>query len=165
MTLIGKERSAKSEAWQDALDVQLEAVEAAAEGIRFFEASMHHVVRHAGNVARSMTYDNASEEDRAESLVSLAAAACVLYSGRGSTLYWSLRMIREEALRAVSKHGLERTPANREMDPRDKLAILVEELGEVAEADFKDDQSEFEKELVQLATMAAMWLVSLGGAA
>ena len=162
MTLIGKERSAKGEAWQDALDVQLEAIESTAADIKFFEASLHHLVRHAGNVARSLTYDNTSEEDRAESLVSLAAAACVLYSGRGSTLYWSLRMIREEAARAVAKHGLERTPANREMDPREKLVILVEELGEVAEADFNYDRSEFEKELVQLATMAAMWLVSLG---
>jgi hypothetical protein len=66
-----------------------------------------------------------------------------------------------EAVRAVDKHG-DNTPLNPDMDRRDKLVILVEELGEVGRClTYDQDHAEdLLKELIELATMALMWASS-----
>lgn len=68
-----------------------------------------------------------------------------------------------EGEKAIQKHGLSQTPLNSGMDPRDKLVILIEEVGEVARALTYDegDDGNLKEELIQVATMAAMWAGSL----
>lgn len=66
--------------------------------------------------------------------------------------------------RAVEKHGYDRTPLSR--DPADaakKLAVLIEEVGEVAHALNYDtaDVDNLKDELIQVATMALAWRASL----
>ncbi len=71
----------------------------------------------------------------------------------------TINRVRVEAKRAWDKHGPDQTPLNPQMDRRDKLVILAEELGEVARCLTydQDHAGELEKELIQLATMALMW--------
>jgi hypothetical protein len=69
-----------------------------------------------------------------------------------------------EIRRAVAKHGYSRTPLSK--DPADagkKLAVLVEEVGEVAHALNYDSANldNLKDELVQVATMALAWRASL----
>lgn len=66
----------------------------------------------------------------------------------------------EERDRAINKHGFEQTPASRTMSPEKKLVILAEEFGEVARAMTYDegDRDKLREELVQLGTMAFMWV-------
>lgn len=73
-----------------------------------------------------------------------------------------LAEVSAEAIRALGKHGLENTPLNPQMDRRDKLVILAEELGEVARCLTydQDHAGDLGQELVQLATMALMWAES-----
>jgi len=72
----------------------------------------------------------------------------------------------EEANHAVAKHGEHQTPLCQHMDRRDKLVILVEELGEVAHAltydagDLIAPVDNLRVELFQLAAMALMWAQS-----
>lgn len=66
--------------------------------------------------------------------------------------------------RAIAKHGLDRCPANPDMDPRDRFIILMEEVGEVAETLTYDKQdantfADRDKELVQVAAMAIASLI------
>lgn len=73
-------------------------------------------------------------------------------------------VMREEMLRAIRKHGIRRTPLS--TDPTDtamKLAVLVEEVGEVASALTYDrgDRENLKAELVQVAAMALAWRASL----
>lgn len=74
------------------------------------------------------------------------------------------RMAREEILRAIRKHGIRRTPLS--TDPTDaamKLAVLVEEVGEVASALTYDrgDRENLKAELIQVAAMALAWAASI----
>jgi len=71
--------------------------------------------------------------------------------------YWA------ERNRAIKKHGVKNTPANKEMPPEHKLVIVAEEFGEVARAITYDegDPDQLKKELIQLGTMAFMWALSL----
>jgi NTP pyrophosphatase (non-canonical NTP hydrolase) len=73
-------------------------------------------------------------------------------------------LVLTEIRRAVEKHGYSRTPLSR--DPADvakKLAVLLEEVGEVAHALNYDsaDTDNLKDELVQVATMALAWRASL----
>lgn len=65
-----------------------------------------------------------------------------------------------EVLRAQAKHG-DRTPVNPQIGWGAKLAILVEEVGEVATATSRGDAVELRAELIQVAAMAAAWIESL----
>lgn len=71
--------------------------------------------------------------------------------------------IRAEADYAATKHGRHRTPASPDMSDYTRLAILVEEVGEVARAMTYDnaDRKQLESELVQVAAVAAMWVDGL----
>lgn len=60
---------------------------------------------------------------------------------------------------AIRKHGWERTPFNPDLDRGMKLAILTEEVGEVARA--MCDGTALRGELVQVAAMALSWAQSL----
>lgn len=73
----------------------------------------------------------------------------------------TINEVLREAARAYEKHG-SKTPLNPDMDRRDKLVILVEEIGEVGRCLTydADHAGELSKELVQLATMALMWVES-----
>lgn len=146
---------------QAAIDAQLVAVEDEARMIRFFEASLRDLVKHTGNAARYLTYDEGDVDKLRDALRKAVATACVWHSGKNMHPYWPFRKIREEAEYAVSKHGFAQTPASPDMDPREKLVILVEELGELAEAESDGMKAQFDSELIQFACMAAMWLVSL----
>ena len=67
--------------------------------------------------------------------------------------------VQAEALRAVSKHGIH-VISGPEYTDCDRLAILMEEVGEVAHEltyDQARDKDKLVKELIQVATMAAMW--------
>lgn len=67
---------------------------------------------------------------------------------------------------AINKHGKVRTTLSSRMDMRDKLVILTEEVGEVAHQltyDVKPDNSALVKELLQVASVALMWVESLEG--
>lgn len=73
---------------------------------------------------------------------------------------------RDEIWSAVAKHGIEKTPLNDDMDPRDVLAILMEELGELAHEltyDAKGSNEErkanAEREAIQVAAMAICYVV------
>lgn len=69
-----------------------------------------------------------------------------------------LIQVRTEEQRARQKHG-DHTPLNPKMDRRDKLVVLVEELGEVGRCLTydQDHAGSLRNELIQLATMALMW--------
>lgn len=71
--------------------------------------------------------------------------------------------LQSEIQRAIEKHGKGQTPLNIRMSVGEKLAILMEELGEVARATTYDNQSlgNLTSELLQLATMATAWYQSL----
>lgn len=71
--------------------------------------------------------------------------------------------LRAEMARAIEKHGKQQTPINSQMNDREKLVILVEEVGEVARAMTYDegDAAELKAELLQVAAMAGMWYMSL----
>lgn len=71
-----------------------------------------------------------------------------------------------EIERAIRKHGQARTPLSRDIPLGEKLAILVEEVGEVAKALTYDhinleDMENLKKELDQVAAVAMMWRASL----
>jgi hypothetical protein len=76
----------------------------------------------------------------------------------------TLAAVSAEALRAHLKHG-ERSLLNPEMPDGLKLAALVEEIGEVAELltydKVRDDATELEMELLQVASVALSWVESL----
>lgn len=69
----------------------------------------------------------------------------------------------DEIIRAVDKHGYEQTPLSAAMPDHQKLIILVEEVGEVARAMTYDEgnRDKLREELIQTATMAAAWAMSL----
>jgi hypothetical protein len=70
----------------------------------------------------------------------------------------------DEMTRAISKHGLEQTPANPNMSDLEKFVILSEEVGEVARALTYDEGGDVEhlrKELIQVAAMALMFAIGL----
>lgn len=71
--------------------------------------------------------------------------------------------LRDEMLRAIEKHGKQQTPINSGMPSREKLVILVEEIGEVARAMTYDEGSNsgLKSELLQVAAMAGMWYISM----
>lgn len=71
--------------------------------------------------------------------------------------YWN------ERNRAVTKHGVDKTPLNKNMSHEEKLVILAEEFGEVARAMTYDegDPDNLKQELIQLGTMAFMFALSL----
>lgn len=74
------------------------------------------------------------------------------------------REIVREATWAFQKDGYRRTAAARSdaAFEFEKLGILVEEVGEVAKAMMYDqERSELRSELVQVATTALLWLVSI----
>ncbi len=67
----------------------------------------------------------------------------------------------QEISHARHKHGPGNTPQNAEMPTWKKLAILVEEVGEVAEALQDEKAKSLERELMQVAAMALLWYASL----
>ena len=69
--------------------------------------------------------------------------------------------VAEEIREARSKYGALGTPQNTAMPPLRKLAILVEEVGEVARALGTDGADADPAELLQVATMALLWYDSL----
>lgn len=91
------------------------------------------------------------------------------HNGKTSAAYYAelvqqqFQEVIDEYLAAAIKHGVERTPAWPGMRYGDKLAILVEEVGEVCRALTYDDADEdnLKAELLQVATMALAWRASL----
>lgn len=79
----------------------------------------------------------------------------------------AIEAIQDAANYAAAKHGVVRTPANSDMPDLQKLAILMEEVGELAHELTYDSDALLKnkrKELAQIAAMAGMWLDSLEGA-
>jgi hypothetical protein len=77
----------------------------------------------------------------------------------------TLNAIQAEATRAHLKHG-EHSMLGPHYSSGDRLAILVEEVGEVAHEltyDQDGDRSKLVKELIQVAAMAATWIEYLEG--
>ncbi len=81
----------------------------------------------------------------------------------------TLTAIQAEAARAHLKHG-EHSMLGKCYSPSDRLAILVEEVGEVAHELTYDqggpgvgqfDRDRLVKELIQVAAMAASWIEQL----
>ena len=79
----------------------------------------------------------------------------------------TMKEIRSESARAIQKHGRANTTVSDSVGRGDKLAILVEEVGEVARVlcDFKqgllspeEAHSQLKKELAQVASVAGLWL-------
>jgi hypothetical protein len=72
----------------------------------------------------------------------------------------TLTSINAAAISAIAKHG-PHAPINPTMSDPERLAILVEEVGEVAHALTHDaDSAQLEGELIQVAAVAAMWIES-----
>lgn len=83
--------------------------------------------------------------------------------------------IRRESARAIQKHGRENTPASDAKSRGFKLAVLMEEVGEVAKAINEFEMgviskeqflAELRKELSQVAAAAGLWLqceIQIGG--
>jgi NTP pyrophosphatase (non-canonical NTP hydrolase) len=71
----------------------------------------------------------------------------------------TLDAIDAEFIRAHVKHN-GRTPRSPDMTDGERLAILVEEIGEVARAMTYDnaDPNNLVKELIQVAAMSAAWV-------
>lgn len=76
----------------------------------------------------------------------------------------TLDAVQAEALRAHLKHG-PKSLLNPDMPPIEKLAALVEEVGEVGRAlTYDQDHSEgLVKELIQVASVALTWVESIEG--
>ena len=77
----------------------------------------------------------------------------------------TLTAIQAEATRAHLKHG-EHSMMGSRYTAHERLAILVEEVGEVAHEltyDQGDDRDKLVKELIQVAAMAASWAEYLEG--
>ena len=73
----------------------------------------------------------------------------------------TLAAIQAEALRARCRHA-ERSVLSEGMTNGERLAILVEEVGDVARAlTLHDDKTGLEVELIQLAAVAASWVEAL----
>lgn len=70
--------------------------------------------------------------------------------------------VEAEIIKAVTKHGIEKTPMNPDMPNSERLVILVEEVGETANAMTYDGPTDnLESELIQVAAMAVASLVGL----
>ena len=79
----------------------------------------------------------------------------------------TLDAIQAEATRAHLKHG-QNSMLGEQYSPHERLAILVEEVGEVAHEltyDQDGDRVKLVKELIQVAAMAASWIEVLEGGA
>ena len=77
----------------------------------------------------------------------------------------TLSAIQAEATRAHLKHG-DNSMLGPHYTAHERLAILVEEVGEVAHEltyDQRDDRDKLVKELIQVAAMAATWIEHLEG--
>ncbi len=73
----------------------------------------------------------------------------------------TLNAIQAEALRAHCRH-FEHSLLNKQMPDSQRLAILVEEVGEVAHAlTYDGDKDRLETELIQVAAVAASWIEAL----
>lgn len=73
----------------------------------------------------------------------------------------TLTAIKAESIKAYAKHG-SKTPMNSNMPNVERLAILVEEIGEVAKClTYDQDLDNLECELIQVAAVAAMWIEGL----
>jgi hypothetical protein len=77
----------------------------------------------------------------------------------------TLGQISSESVRAIAKHGWNKTPFNPDLDRYRKLAILTEEIGEVAkelcELELNPGSwtpDNLVSELIQVASVAASWL-------
>lgn len=77
----------------------------------------------------------------------------------------TLSAIQAEATRAHAKHG-DKSMLGPHYTSGDRLAILVEEVGEVAHEltyDQDGDRDKLVKELIQVAAMAASWVEFIEG--
>jgi hypothetical protein len=73
----------------------------------------------------------------------------------------TLDAIRAEAIRAHAKHGAH-SMRNPRVPAGERLAILVEEVGEVAKAlTYDQSRDDLERELIQVGAMAAAWIEAL----
>jgi NTP pyrophosphatase (non-canonical NTP hydrolase) len=68
-------------------------------------------------------------------------------------------MVAIELEKAEHKHGFDRTPMNPKMPMVDRLAILMEEVGEVAHTITYDGNGDRRAELTQVAAMAIAWMI------
>jgi hypothetical protein len=75
----------------------------------------------------------------------------------------TINAVQAALISAVAKHGLEKTTLDKHMDSGLKLAILVEEVGEVAKELIEhppltySNSDNLVKELLQVAAMALAW--------
>jgi hypothetical protein len=109
-----------------------------------------------GRAARAMTYDNGNRDDLYVSLTYVASVAVHRARKLGSRGVY--RAIHTEMNNATLKHTWAQTPLNPQMPDGQKLVVLVEEVGEAAEADASIE------EYIQIATMAGAWAASLRAA-
>lgn len=73
----------------------------------------------------------------------------------------TLAAIQAEAFRAHCRHT-EHSVLSKDMPNSERLAILVEEVGEVAHAlTYDGDKTNLEIELIQVAAVAASWVEAL----
>lgn len=89
------------------------------------------------------------------------------------TLHQVLLDMKAELKRAAFKHTMANTPANPDQTDESNLKVLLEEAGEAAELLAKmgrvaryltydeGDIKKLEAELIQVATMAAAWVVGI----
>jgi hypothetical protein len=87
----------------------------------------------------------------------------------------TLQEVRRESARAIQKHGRSNTCVSDSISRGDKLAILTEEVGEVArilcefqQKNITAEEMNFQlkKELAQVASISALWLeceINIGG--
>lgn len=87
----------------------------------------------------------------------------------------TLAEVRRESARAIQKHGRSNTAVSDSISRGDKLAILMEEVGEVAKVlcEYKQGNisaeemnAQLRKELAQVASVSGLWLeceINIGG--
>lgn len=118
----------------------------------FADATLSVLVGQVGKVARAMTYDNGDATALYESLIRVTAAALVMAKRLHAKRV--IQAVHLEMNQAVARHMWAMTPLNPQMPDGQKLVVLVEEVGEAADA------PEDAGELIQVATMAAAWAQS-----
>ena len=132
------------------------------DGFDFAGRARQPAVDETARLREQLDRCNAERARLAEEL----AIANARLSWAGGISWATTAAVQEAAAAAAAKHGVQRTPAHPGMSDAARLAILVEEVGEVSRAlTYDQDRGRLRGELLQAAAMAGMWVDGLAAQA